>query len=416
VSRPLTLFPKENSAEMSSSYLPQSRLGGALAAIVAVVAALAVLASTATAAPGNGTASILPADHAKGRTLSGQGVKLLAGAGASAGSSGINLPISELETGATTRAGSPAALQFRSGGKSLALTGITFDAATGALAGKLGGKQMPVFRLGAQLAGNDGTVVLVGGKLRLTAKAASAIEAKFELAKKLVHRGVGAAWLDARADKPAPPAAPEKPVDPVKPEEPVLPTTRTVTSGSVDWGVLASFRSYVLGNFGPGSVGTITTAGGATTVGEPQLANSYFDFPASGGTLTEGGGVGQVLTLNTAGSVKFAKPGHCINEVNFSGIEIKLDGAASTLTLDAISEVGSIEGMGCAAGPKNVTDDVLFANLDLSGVSPAATGSSVSWTAIPATLTEAGSKAWGLPQYAPGKVLDPVTISVDLAG
>jgi hypothetical protein len=400
---------------MSSTYLPQSRLGGLLAAIAAAAVALAVLASAAVAAPGNGTASIVPAEHAKGRTLSGQGVKLLAGAGATAGSPGINLPIAEVETGAAPWAGSPAGLQFRSGDKSLTLTGITFDAASGALAGKLGGKQMPVFRLGGAFNGKDGALVLADGKLRLTAKAAAALQAKFGLTKKLSHRGVGSLWIDARVTPPA--TEPEKTVDPpAKPEEPVLPTTRTVVSGSVDWGVLASFRSYVLGNFGPGSVGTITTAGGATIVGEPQVASSYFDFPATGGTLTEGGGVGQVLNLDTQGSVKLAKPGHCINEVNFSGIQIKLDGAASTLTLDAVSEVGTIEGMGCAAGPKNVTDDVLFATLDASGVAPVAAGSSVSWTAVPATLTEAGSKAWGLPQYAPGKVLDPVTISVDLAG
>lgn len=370
-----------------------------LAALVASAFAAAALASPAVAADGSGEAVIRPADHAQGRTLSGQGVKILAGPGASSANGMLSLPIGSLETGAVASASASSALSFQRGRRHVALTGIRFDLARNELVGSLGGQQLAVFKLGGGASSDAESVALPGGKLSLTAAAAKALRQKLGLERALVLRGVGMIWVSARVTPPTP--------------TPAIPTgPRKVVAGEVDWGVLASFRSYILGNFGPGSVGTIGVEGGATANGTLSAAGAFFGLPVSGGSFESSGGK---LGLTTVGTLVFAKPGHCIDEVEFSGIEVALDGASSLLTLDARNAIRTPAGMTCAANPPVASDDVPFATLDLSAVTPSTSGDTMTWTGVPATLTAAGSSAWGMgPPYVAGKQLDPVTITVEL--
>ena len=120
-----------------------------LLALSATAAMTAALTGPASAASGQGEATIVAANHSKGRTLSGQGVKLAAGPGASGQGGRLSLPIAELTTGAQPAATSAGSLSFKRGKRSLALTAIRFDLGAGTLVGKLGDAEIPVFKLGA---------------------------------------------------------------------------------------------------------------------------------------------------------------------------------------------------------------------------------------------------------------------------
>ena len=397
---------------MSSNEARRSRLAASLLALSATAAMTAALAAPASAASAEGEAVIVTASHDQGRTLSGQGVKLLAGPGASGQANKLTLPIAELTPGAQPSAGSAGTLNFKRGKKAVALTGIRFDLGAGTLVGKLGESEIPIFKLGATPVLGDSSASIVGGKLQLTAEAAGALKQQLGLERALVGKGVGMVWLEAHL--PAKTPAPAKPEAP-KPPKPSHAAAKAIVGGDADWGVLATWRSYVLGNFGPGSIGTITTAEGATSTGTLSEASAFFSFPAAGGSYEKGlDGNADKLSLQTAGSVKFAKPGHCIVEVKFSDLELTIDGANSGINLDSVYDIDTPAGMSCTNQPAVPTDDVDFATLDVSAVTPtySAGGQTITWSDVPAQLTAAGSAAFGS-TYPDGQSLDPVTISVE---
>lgn len=384
----------------------QARPAGAVPFALAALALLAftiALAAPAQAAPGKGTAAILLAEHSKGRTLSGQGVKVLAGAPATQAGRTVELPISAVDPGASASASSEGRLRFKRGDRSVVLSAIKLNLSAGTLSGKLGGEEIEVLKLGAAASANatTGAVGFEGGKLRLTADAATALRQKLGLGRALRRDGVGMAWLAASAS----------------------PTheTKAATSGSLDWGVLSSWRAYVLGQQGPpppSVIGTITTAGGASANGTLTSPGAFFGFPAASGTFAKGlYGATDELTLKTQGSVKFEKPMHCIVEVELANLEAKLDGAESSLTLDSHFDVDIANPIthACEPAPPVTTGDVEFAALDLTGIAPtySAGGKTVTWSAIPAKLTAAGANAFG-GGYPAGQPLDPVTITVVL--
>jgi hypothetical protein len=379
--------------------------------VVALVAVASLsVAASAQAAAGQGTADIRFAQHSKGRTLSGQGVKVIAGAPALKNGKILSLPISTVEAGAPAAAGSDGWLRFKRGKRGVVFTSLRFDLTAGTLNGSLGGESIAVFRLGApaQVDPATGRVALSGGNLRLTAEAAGALKQQLGLERALARKGVGILWLSAQAS-----IAPKpQPLSPPAPTRVAVP----VESGEIGWGVLASWRNYVL-NVPP--AGTITTADGATANGSLSAPTGYIGFPrATGGTATfEQGlhGATDGLVLQTEGSVKFAKPGHCIVEVKLADLLVTLDGADSSIVLDSVYDIDTPPT--CADQPAVPTDDVDFASLDPSGVAPVYSdgGKTVTWTGIPATLTAEGSTAFGLSgQYEPGQALDPVTVTVGL--
>lgn len=373
-----------------------------------------VAASAAVAATGHGSAELRLAQHGKGRTLSGQGVSVVVGSPAQQAGKVLTLPISSVELGTPAAATSDGWLRFKQGKRSVALNGLRFDLGAGTLSGKLGGKELAVFRLGApaQVDAAAGSVSLAGGKLRLTAAAAGALKQRLGLERALLRKGVGTLWLSAQATPPS--KSTPNPPSPPAPSRVSVP----VASGELGWGVLASWRKYVLGNFPPGSAGTITTAGGATEHGTLSEPSGYFGFPmATGSTATfEQGlnGTTDRLVLETEGSVTFAKPAHCIIEVELADLVVTLDGASSSIVLDSVYDIDTPPG--CTDQPAVPSSDVNFASLDLSGVGPVYSdgGKTVTWGGIPATLTAEGSAAFGLPNYKEGQELDPVTITVGL--
>lgn len=388
---------------MSSVRPSSNRFALMLLALAALVLASTLLPMPARAAKASGEAVIVLAKHDRGRTLSGQGVKVLPGGPGTQADRTLGLPISAvgfLDPGGIASAGSDGWLRFKKGKRSLPLSEISFNLSAGTVSGKLGDEKIDVFKVNGPASANrsSGNVTLDGGKLTLTAGAASALKEALGLKRALRRNGVGMAWLAAKAD-PAHEAAVE------------------VASGTVEWGVLASWRGYILANVPPPppTNGTIEVVDGATATGPLSSPASIFDFPAMSGSFQRGlYGATDKLALQAAGGVVFKKPGHCIVEVALSDPEVKIDGASSSLTLDARYDTDGGPPHVCNVNlPTVTTEDVEFATLDLSTVTPASSngGKTTVWSAISVTLTEAGASAFGA-GYEAGQPLDPITVSV----
>lgn len=160
-----------------------------------------------------------------------------------------------------------------------------------------------------------------------------------------------------------------------------------ITSGSLDWGVKASFRSYVEGSIGHG---TITVGDGAT-----KNADGTYRFPLRSGSFTAGA---NTTDVTLGGWVRFLAHDGSL-DLTIKDPRVKLAGGGSTLTADVTSKPLS-------GGASVVFDDVVVAELDLSGVTP--TGATV-WSAVPTVLTGAGAPAFA-GFYQPGQALDPLTL------
>ncbi len=357
----------------------------AVAGVLALVAiSAAVWATPAGAVSASGKAVIITAEHDRGRTLSGQGGQLVAGEGTTLEGGKLTLPVPEVDPAKST-AGHSGNLAFRKGSRGVALAGVHFNFAAGTLDGLLGGEEMAVFKLGAQPNVNPvtGSVSLSEGELRLTADAAKVVRTKLGLKRALRRNGIGRIWISAQADP--------------------IQVSHTLSSGELDWGFLESWRSYIL-NVPP--AGSVTVSGGATASGPLTSVATVYGFPVTGGTFVDGlYGASDRLTLTSGGTVKWAKPGHGINGIYFSNLEVRLDGTDSVLVGDVKTEFG----------PPAETADVEIATLDPSGVTPtsSADGKTVTWTAIPAKITADGAAPFG-GFYEAGDELDPVTITAGI--
>jgi hypothetical protein len=175
---------------------------------------------------------------------------------------------------------------------------------------------------------------------------------------------------------------------------------RPVTSGTVTWGVKASFRTYVEGSI---AHGTITVSDGAV-----RNADGTFSFPVTGGTSSPSG-----TTVKLGGSVRFVGhdgPPTCATEyspcldLTVAKPRLVVTGSTAVLRADLTS--------------KNETShqverftDVELATVSVDGLSTS--GGALSGSALGATLTAAGAKAFA-GFYAEGTALDPLSLSATL--
>jgi len=169
-----------------------------------------------------------------------------------------------------------------------------------------------------------------------------------------------------------------------------------VAGATLDWGVKASFRSYLTG---PIAHGTVTATGVSTAT----------PYVWSSGTGSATGGTG---TVAYPGTLQFqghqgvgVDPDQYALDLTFSDVKVKLTGTSTAeLILDAHSR-----GL---ADPTSFVDldDVVFATLDLAGGVNGSTAEAVAYTGVPATLTADGSAAFG-GFYTAGQALDPVSFS-----
>ncbi|WP_327711435.1 HtaA domain-containing protein [Streptomyces sp. NBC_00464] len=231
-------------------------------------------------------------------------------------------------------------------------------------------------------------------------------------------------------EKPTDPAEPtgkptekptEKPTDPAGPtEKPVKPTTQptdatpkpspttTVTDkpaadpgaivdGTLDWGVKASFRSYVTG---PIAHGKVETTAGATASG-----NGY-RFPDATGHFDAGK---QTLSAAFDGKVRFL--GHEENgaytlDLSLTNLEIQADGTKGKLIADVSTKDRETKKTATYTG-------LAVADLKLPAGGLTAKDGVVTLSAVPAALTADGTKAFG-GMYEAGDQLDALTVSVAL--
>ncbi|AJE85988.1 Htaa domain-containing protein [Streptomyces albus] len=176
---------------------------------------------------------------------------------------------------------------------------------------------------------------------------------------------------------------------------------RTVGGGRLDWGIKASFQSYVTGPIAQGSWSLVQ---GAATVG-----GSDFRFhSATGGYDPRSGAFHSAFS----GGVHFTGhrdgDGSYQLDLTISRPSVRISGGSGTLSVDMVSkERGS--------GKVTTTRQVPFASLDLSGIDTRGGTSPVALRRVPATLTAQGAKAFA-GYYTAGTALDPVSLSVDVAG
>lgn len=175
----------------------------------------------------------------------------------------------------------------------------------------------------------------------------------------------------------------------------VPPTTTTtttptgeVTNARLDWGLKQSFRNYVKGPIANGS----WTLDGVTGEFRWETVTSadYED------------GTGQVAF---SGGVRFT--GHSGQlDLTISQPQVRFASGSAELLLDVRSK--SLE-----TGEFVELDDVVFATLGTAA--PTVADGVVTYTALPATLTEAGAAGFA-GFYETGTELDPVTVTIALDG
>lgn len=172
-----------------------------------------------------------------------------------------------------------------------------------------------------------------------------------------------------------------------------------VTGGSLVWGVKASFASYITG---PVADGEITLSGGASDNGD-----GTFTFAPASGTADSATGA---MALAFGGAIQFT--GHDMGDgplLDFTLSELTVDVSASGAVLSAHAVSKSLE-----TGEVVDYGVIDIANLDFSGVVPSFANGALTFSGVPATITEAAVPAFeGM--YEAGDDLDPVTISIELA-
>jgi Htaa len=168
--------------------------------------------------------------------------------------------------------------------------------------------------------------------------------------------------------------------------------TIPIKGGEVDWGIKASFRSYIKS---PIAAGKIEVSDGAV-----EAADGTYKFPVESGTydLTT-----HLTEVQTRGTVHFT--GHYTGEVpaldmTVADPRVLLEGETGTVFADVSSK--SLE-----TGEMVDYPGVEFATLDTSEVAPSFEGEAVSLAGIPAELTAAGAEAFA-GFYTAGTALDPV--------
>ncbi|WP_435738273.1 HtaA domain-containing protein [Cellulosimicrobium sp. PMB13] len=165
-----------------------------------------------------------------------------------------------------------------------------------------------------------------------------------------------------------------------------------VNGATLTWGVSDRFRAYVTGPIAKGSVSTSGVRDNGTT----------FTWSGGKGSFNTDLGKGRA---SYGGTVSFS--GHeGILDLQISNPRVVVNGSTGTLVVDVRSS--DMEGNASSS------NGVAFASLDLSGAR-STSGSTITWSGAPATLTAAGAAAFA-GFYDAGTALSPVTVSFPVGG
>ncbi|WP_066953933.1 HtaA domain-containing protein, partial [Streptomyces lushanensis] len=171
----------------------------------------------------------------------------------------------------------------------------------------------------------------------------------------------------------------------------------TIVDGDLDWGVKESFRSYVTG---PIAHGKVELGDGAT-----RSAAAY-RFPEGTGSFDADA---RTLSASFGGTVRFLgheEAGEYVLDLGLSGLRVEVADGTGTLVADVATK--DRETHEIATYP-----DLSLATLDLPEGELAAEDGVVTLSAVPATLTADGTKAFG-GMYPAGTDLDRLTLAVSL--
>ncbi|MFF2956522.1 HtaA domain-containing protein [Kitasatospora sp. NPDC057965] len=172
-----------------------------------------------------------------------------------------------------------------------------------------------------------------------------------------------------------------------------------VSGGRLDWGIKQSFLTYVTGPIAQGSWGL---TGGAATV-----SGSGFRFHSATGTYDPASGA---LSAAFSGGVRFT--GHQESGANALDLSIgrltfrAAPGGSAGLYADVSSKSRE-------TGQVSNASQAKLADLSLAGVDLRGAAGTLTLSNVPATLTDAGAKAFS-GFYTAGTALDPVNLSVNL--
>jgi hypothetical protein len=172
--------------------------------------------------------------------------------------------------------------------------------------------------------------------------------------------------------------------------------TIPIKGGEVDWGIKESFRKYIEG---PIAKGKIEVSSGAA-----RAADGTFVFPVASGSYDTKTHVTEVIGT---GTVHFTghetNPGEPQLDLTLSNPRVVVGAETGAVFADVSSKAFT-------PGDPESFPGVELATLDTKGVAPVFGAEAVSLAAIPAVLTEAGSKAFS-GFYQPGAALDPVGVT-----
>ncbi|WP_327635443.1 HtaA domain-containing protein [Kribbella sp. NBC_00482] len=163
--------------------------------------------------------------------------------------------------------------------------------------------------------------------------------------------------------------------------------------GMLDWGLKASFRSYIEGNIAHGSITMLSPA--------TRNTNGTFRFAEGAGTATQVGFAGGVYFKGHE-----TQPGNPLLEVTVRDIRVGLNGSTGKLIADVISKA-------LDTGQLTTYDDVELADVDFATHPVVVENGVAHVVGAPATLTEAGVPAFA-GFYSAGTALDPISFSVKL--
>lgn len=164
-----------------------------------------------------------------------------------------------------------------------------------------------------------------------------------------------------------------------------------------DWGVKASFRSYIAGPI----------ANGSTEVSEGASINSNgtFHFPVASGTYDP-------ETRSTV--VQFS------GQVHFSGhagqLDLRIWNPRVEITPEGAALYAEVASRSLQEGASVVSyPNAKLADLDISSATPAVDSTTTTWSALPTTLDEQGVAPFA-GFYVAGTALDPVTFGYEGPG
>ncbi|MET9660620.1 HtaA domain-containing protein [Streptomyces sp. NPDC006510] len=179
--------------------------------------------------------------------------------------------------------------------------------------------------------------------------------------------------------------------------KPAADTPGEIVDGTLDWGVKKSFRTYVTG---PIAHGRVETTAGATASGDG------YRFPDATGRFDA---AKQTLNAEFHGKVRFL--GHEENgaytlDLSLTGMEIQVNGTKGTLIADVSTKDRTTRKVSTYTG-------LAVADLKLPKGELTTENGVVNISAVPATLTADGTKAFG-GMYRAGEQLDALTVAVAL--